>query len=565
MKVSKRAYHAGDFKNKSESLQVGLHGTSLVSGFFYTTSLEACENQGAGFNLEHKRPVYSFALDGLNLFPTSWQDCKTLNLFNKCLYYWPVYQAYGPADIDYQIYYKPVYNALLDCFEDYYADDVSEDKQVSKFLNELKDGYQIEANDMAEIDGEHYDFSQYIQDNRCLRKLADKLRPIEPDAHNTFPVLSKLMIEGDFDILKSKVNESRKIRESESLLLASILERISANMANWANEHRNDSPDKCAWLEGQANQLFDIAETIQSAGYEQDLIVDIEEIEKNIEEGSGSSDDVFEFARDISQALKDLRSGKDILYESTNLKEDADEVAIFIDHIYKTYEDFIEVSEYATKKQKNIFKSKIQQLYKYNYTTKHFAEVLDDLDNIAKDLKNDEYKQLKKVGKDLEKNVQSIRLHLKHNPEKLEKVKEAEVQYNYEDLKNELENFIDKYELATDIDSMLQKVADLVGIDKKQLIEIANEIAAQYNDLYDKTTGRFNNWSAPKDDLFATQLLIRLGYQGTYPIDDICDSTEWGGAIFHLEDIKAIEPANDIAEQQLGESIKAYRKIKKYF
>lgn len=452
MKVNKRVYHAGDFKNKSESLQVGLHGTSFVSGFFYTTSLEACENQGAGFNLEHKRPVYSFALDGLNLFPTSWQDCKTLNLFNKCLYYWPVYQAYGPADIDYQIYYKPVYNALLDCFEDYYADDVSEDEQVSKFINELKDGYQIEANDMAEIDGEHYDFSQYIQDNRCLRKLADKLRPIEPDAHNTFPVLSKLMIEGDFDVLKSKVNESRKIRESESYLLASILERISADMANWADEHRNDNPNEWAWLEEQAIKLFNISE-IARAKYERGLIADIEEVEKNIREHS-DSDDVYEFARDISQALKDFRRGK---------------------------------------------------------------------------------------------------------------VEEVEVQYNHNDLKNELENFIDKYELATDTDSMLQKVSDLVGIDKKDLIETANEIAAQYNDLYDKTTGRFNNWSAPKDDLFATQLLDRLGYQGTYPIDSQCDSTEWGGAIFHLEDIKAIEPANDIAEQQLGESIKAYRKIKKYF
>lgn len=431
MKANKRAYHAGDFKNVYGTLAQGLSGTSFSSGLYYVTHKEDCEYQGAGFNLEHKRPVYSFALDGLNLFPTSWQDCKTLNLFNKCLYYWPVYQAYGPADIDYQIYYKPVYNALLDCFEDYYADDVSEDKQVSKFLNELKDGYQIEANDMAEIDGEHYDFSQYIQDNRCLRKLADKLRPIEPDAHNTFPVLSKLMIEGDFDILKSKVNESRKIRESESLLLASILERISASMANWANEHRNDSPDKCAWLEGQAIKLFNISE-IARAGYERDLIADIEEVEKNIREHS-DSDDVYEFARDISQALKDFRRGK---------------------------------------------------------------------------------------------------------------VEEVEVQYNYNDLKNELENFIDKYELATDIDSMLQKVADLVGINKKQLIEIANEIASQYNDLYDKTTGRFDNWSAPKDDLFATQLLIKLGYQGTYPIDDRCDSTEWGGTVFHIDDVKDIRPTN---------------------
>lgn len=549
MKSNKRVFHAGNFKNIYGNLQQGLSGTSFVSSpAFFCTHKEDCEYQGAGFNLEHKRPIYSFSLSGLNLFPTTWRDCKTLNLFNKAMYYFPVYLAYGPSDIDYQIYYKPVYEALQQCFRDYWADDFKGSTAVFKFLNELKDSYQIEANDMAEIDGYHYDFSQYIQDHRCLRKLADKLRPIEPDAHNTFPILSKLMIESDVDILKNKVNENRKLKESESHLLANILKTISDDMLNWSNEHYNDCPDKCAWLEGQATQLFDIAETIQSAGYEQDLIVDIEEIEKNIEEGSGSSDDVFEFARDISQALKDLRSGKDVLYESTNLKEDADEVAIFIDHIYKTYEDFIEVSEYATKKQKNIFKSKIQQLYKYNYTTKHFAEVLDDLDNIAKDLKNDEHKQLKKVGKDLEKNVQSIRFHLKHNPEKLEKVKEAEVQYNYEDLKNELENFIDKYELATDIDSMLQKVADLVGIDKKDLIETANEIAAQYNGLYDKTTGRFNNWSAPKDDLFATQLLIRLGYQGTYPIDDICDSTEWGGTVFHIGDVKDIKPENDIAK-----------------
>lgn len=439
-------YHAGDFKNIYGALNQGLSGTSFSSGIFFTTTKEACENQGAGFNLEHKRPVYSFDLSGLNLFPTTWQDCKTLNLFNKCLYYWPVYQAYGPADVDYQICYKPIYNALLDCFEDYYVDDVSEDKRASKFLNELRDGYQIEANDIAEITGEQYDFSQYVQDNRRLRRLADKLRSIESDAHNTFPVLSKLMLEGDADILKNKINESKKLKENESHLLANILESIVADMMNWANDHYDDCPDKCAWLEEQADQLFDIAEIVRSAGYEQDLIIDIEEIEKTIEEGSGCSDDVYDFARDISQALKDFKSGKEDLYEST-----------------------------------------------------------------------------------------------------------AEIQYNYNDLKNELENFIDKYELATSTDSMLQKVADLVGIDKGDLVEIANEIASQYNDLYDKTTGRFNNWSAPKDDLFATQLLIKLGYQGTYPIDDKCDSTEWGGVVFHLEDAKAIEPANDTAKQQLGE------------
>lgn len=349
MKANKRVYHAGDFKHIYGTLAQGLSGTSFSSGVYYVTHKEDCENQGAGFDLEHKRPVYSFALDGLNLFPTTWQDCRILNLFNKCLYYWPVYQAYGEAyNIDYYIYYDPVYNTLLDCFEDFYADDVPEDKRVSKFLNELKDGYQIEANDMAEIDGEHYDFNQYIQDNKCLSELADKLRPIEPDAHNTFPVLSKLMIEGDFDILKSKVNESRK--------------------------------------------------------------------------------------------TKDLRIDKEDLHESA-----------------------------------------------------------------------------------------------------------IEVKYTYDDLKNELENFIDKYELATNIDNMLQKVADLVGLDKKDLAKIANEIASQYSDLYDKTTGRFDNWSAPKDDLFATQLLDRLGYQGTYPADRQCDSTEWGGAVFHLEDVKDIKPENDIA------------------
>lgn len=425
MKVNSLAYHAGDFKNKSENLSIGLHGTSAVSGCFFTTTLEACENQGAGFNQEHPRPVYSFSLNNLNLFPTTWEDCKILNLFNKCLYYWPVYQAYGPVDIDYQIYYKPIYNALLVCFENYYADDVLEDERVYKFLNELKDGYQIEANDVAEIDGEYYSFSQYVQDNRCLRKLANKLRPIESDAHNTFSILSKLMVDGDIDILKSKINESKKLRESESHLLANILGSIAANMLNWSNGHCNDSPDKCAWLEEQANHLFDITEKLLKIGNEQDLVAEVRDIEKNIEEGSGSSDDVFDFARNINQALKDLREG--------------------------------------------------------------------------------------------------------------------EVNYTYDDLKNELEIFINKYELATNIDNMLQKVADLVKIDKNQLIKIASEIASQYSNLYDKTTGRFNNWSAPRDDLFATQLLIKLGYQGTYPIDDRCDSVEWGGAVFHIENIKNIK------------------------
>lgn len=325
MIVNKRVYHAGNFKNKSENLSVGLHGTSFCSGYFFTTTKEACENQGAGFNKDHPRPVYSFDISNLDLFPTTWQDCKTLNLFNKSLYYWPVYQTY--FDSESLPVYKKIYKSLLACFEGYYADNVAEEKRVSKFLRELKDSYIIEAEDVAEIDGQLYSFQDYVDDTRSLKNLKNSLSEIKSTFHNTLPLLSDFLMNADnVDILKNK----------------SLLER--------------------------------------------------------------------------------------------------------------------------------------------------------------------------------------------------------EIEYTLDNLKNELENFIDNFELASSIDNMLQKVADLVDIDKEGLIDIANIISNRYVNFYDKTTGRFDNWSINKnEDLFATQLLLRLGYQGTYPVDDMCDSTEWGGVIFHLEAVENAE------------------------
>lgn len=127
-------------------------------------------------------------------------------------------------------------------------------------------------------------------------------------------------------------------------------------------------------------------------------------------------------------------------------------------------------------------------------------------------------------------------------------------------LVNELDNFLDKFELATNIGNMLQKVADLVGISKKEIVQEAFKIYSKYTDLYDKVTGRFDNWSAPKDDLFATQLLKDLRYDGTYPLED-ADNTEWGGVVFDLENIKAINPENDKAKKQISESIRRYRNL----
>lgn len=565
----KAAFHAGDFKNKSENLQIGLHSTSFCSGIFYTLSKEECEYQGAGFNLEHKRPVYSFQLAGLNLFPTSARDCRTLNLFNKSLYYFPVWLNYA-GDIDYMIYYKPLYEALQKCFEEYYADEVPENERVNKFIRELEDSYKIEANDITEIDGEHYTLQDYIADTPCLKELQKCVRRIEPDAHNTMPYLTKLMLESnsfeEFD--STSLNESKKLNEDESHLLANVLESIVDDMYNYYL----DNDKKEAWLLDDIDRLWDIVESIRSAGYEHDLIVDIEEIEKDIEDNSGNNDEIYDFGRDISQALRDFKYGKEGLYGPN---EDVEEMSMFVEKIYYVFDDFTKVSKYATEKQKKDFESNIDRLYKYDYTTKRFVNALDKLDDLADELMDDRNELLQKIGKDLKEKVFSLKFHLDHNLEKpgiaeppypRTKIKESrKLRENEEQdrLADELDNFLDKFELATDIDNMLQKVADLVGISKEDITKEAYKIYSKYADLYDKVTGRFDNWSAPKDDLFATQLLKDLGYDGTYPLED-ADNTEWGGVVFDLENIKAINPENDEAKSQVAESIRMHRNRKLY-
>lgn len=687
MRVNKRVYHAGDFKNKSENLSVGLHGTSFCSGYFFTTTKEACENQGAGFNKDHPRPVYSFDISNLDLFPTTWQDCKTLNLFNKALYYWPVYQTY--FDNKSVSVYKKIYKSLLACFEDYYADNVAEEKRVSKFLRELKDSYIIEADDMAEIDGQLYSFQDYIDDTRSLKNLKNSLLEIESTFHNTLPLLSDFLINADsVDILKNKVNESekriteakkyaiytrvidnipdwmdssdlndsfnvdtkrdliknlddllginkdpdeihqavvgisliddsgeyvpldlkklprkyksllqlaenRKIKESESYLFANVIENIANEMYNYSTE-QNDSNSQLDWLEDQAIQLFDVVENIYSNDLQNFCIEKINNIRNTIANGSGNSDVVFDFVNDIDQALKDLEATDKRLYESTRLPSEtfyhvsAKPINKLISGkgVWIGSKDYVEwvadvngreyVYQIKPKKDLNIFDAREpetleevkQYVQKNNIKFKPSDVCREDIEEAGVENWADyfelisefadwqlvESRFMKKVAKDLgydgfvsvESSEDYYENYFIFDSSNLEIVgritEEQEIEYTFDDLKNELENFVDNFELASNIDTMLQKVADLVDVDKEEIIDIANIISDRYTNFYDKTTGRFDNWSINKnEDLFATQLLLRLGYQGTYPIDDRCDSTEWGGVVFRLAAVENAE------------------------
>lgn len=162
----KFAYHAGDFKHKYGTLRQGLSGTSFVSGYFYTTVKEICEYQGAGFNLDHKRPIYQFSLEGLNLIPLTAEDCRTLNLYNKVCYNYPIYYKYNKEDC-YIIKQK-----LDKCFEDFYCDSVTDDKKPVKFFRELSDFYN---SDKESFQDEDYNFQTFIDSYLSLKRLKESL------------------------------------------------------------------------------------------------------------------------------------------------------------------------------------------------------------------------------------------------------------------------------------------------------------------------------------------------------------------------------------------------------
>lgn len=117
-----------------------------------------------------------------------------------------------------------------------------------------------------------------------------------------------------------------------------------------------------------------------------------------------------------------------------------------------------------------------------------------------------------------------------------------------QELVDELDNFLDKIETAAACDAHFESVAKLLDVDKRAVLNEAADLHSRYKDCYDKVTGRFDNWSAPADDgSFATQLLISLGYDGTYPLDD-ADNTTWGGCIFNkdsIKDVKLVEPVRE--------------------
>lgn len=160
------AYHAGDFKHKYGTLRQGLSGTSFVSGYFYTTIKEACEYQGAGFNLDHKRPIYQFSLKDLNLLPLNSEDCKTLNLYNKICYNYPIYNKY------YKEEYYYIKQRLDRCFEDFYCDNALDDIKPVKFYRELSDFYNSDKESFQDKD---YNFQVFIDSYYSLQGLKESL------------------------------------------------------------------------------------------------------------------------------------------------------------------------------------------------------------------------------------------------------------------------------------------------------------------------------------------------------------------------------------------------------
>lgn len=508
MKTNRKVFHAGDFQNLYGLLPQGLSGTSFCSGIFYTLSKEECEYQGAGFNREHIRPVYSFQLTGLNLFPTSARDCRTLNLFNKALYYFPVWLSYA-GGIDYMIYYKPLYKALQKCFEEYYADDVPEDERSSKFYRELEDSYKIEANDVAEIDGEHYTLQDYIADTPCLRELQKCVRRIEPDAHNTMPYLTKLML------------NSNSFEEFEDTMLNESTVYSTTHLYHISKKPESDKIKTGGiWVASD----FGYIEYIQQENNRQYIYDVYPKKELNIFDTRDPST-----LEEVRQYVKD-----------NNIEFDPNEVC---------QED---ISEFGIEDWDSYF-NLIRQFVDWQIAESPFMV------KAAKDLGYDGYVSVEDGFENyyiFDRSKLDIVLNKKLSESK--KLRENEEQ---DRLLDELDNFLDKFELATNIDNMLQKVADLVDISKEDITKEAYKIYSKYADLYDKVTGRFDNWSAPKDNLFATQLLKDLGYDGTYPLED-ADNTEWGGVVFDLESIKAINPENDEAKKQISESIRRYRNLK---
>lgn len=164
--TKKFAYHAGDFKYKYGTLRQGLSGTSFVSGYFYTTTKEACEYQGAGFNLDHKRPVYQFSLEGLNLLSLTAEGCRTLNLYNKVCYNYPIYVKYCKGEC------SNIRQILDMCFEDFYCDSVADDKKPVKFFRELSDFYNSEK----EYQDKDFDFQTFIDNYFSLQRLKESLK-----------------------------------------------------------------------------------------------------------------------------------------------------------------------------------------------------------------------------------------------------------------------------------------------------------------------------------------------------------------------------------------------------
>lgn len=443
-------YHAGplDKDYKSENLSIGDHSTQVCSGTFYCLSPEEVEYHGAGFNGEHKQDIHKIDLSGLHLFKTTYEDLMSLRRYNNAMRHFPVWIEYNSGA------YEDVDRALESCYDIYYCDEVPDDEKAEKFVRELYDDYKIQADDVAEIDGEHYSFQDYVNDVRQLKHLRAVLRDLPETLHNTLPAWQNLL-NGD-RLLEVREKDTKYLKGKDFVYVARFLRTIFGGGTMYTPEN--------------VHNIF---------------------VEKERSQYPSSDSYVVTFVP------LDEETGEEL-------------------HFVERFECEVDKPEAVDE-----WSGVTWNVGKKRSTLKCRWPENDNL-------------KLKVVSYDKNWDLPPF-AYKDRNSGAYEELRESTASFSKQDLIDQLDNYIDKRETAKFVEKALVEVAQTLDYDYDDIVDWSMPIYNKYEDLYDVNTGRFDNFKAPPDDNFATQLMLQMGYDGTYPVGARADSTEFGGCIFHFD------------------------------
>lgn len=482
--MKRYGYHAGDIKDNyiSEPLNRGLHSTGQFSGFYYVTDPLKVEYHGAGLNGEHKQNIYKVDLKGLNLLPLTSNEYKIFGKYNQAMYYLPIWIEYN------NIAYQDLDDAFDLCFSSFYCDEIPLEEKAKKFVNELYDSYKIEVNDISKIDGEYYSFKDYINDFRTLKHLKAVLNNLPEDLHNVLPAWD-LLLNGE-KLIEKKLMEYHLYKNQHWYYHASdkpIEKLVNNGKPFWIASDESYIDNYIAVNTGKRKYKYIV-------GLKNDLTI---------------FDPREQYDR---EQFFDWAAG----YDFDDVKGDLIVEDSLEDYGIDSWDAYAEALSYADW---NLMESPFVQKYVKDITYDP-SIVYDGFVSIK-----DGY-----VNYGIY-NVEQLKIGLDSNFE----LEENKNNFNKQDLIDQLDNYLNKREITKKITSIFDKIANIVNNKTEDdIVDFSIEIYKKYENLYDINTGRFNNFKAPMNDNFATQLLLKCSYEGIYPFDGLADSSVYGGCIFHF-------------------------------